>query len=90
MSGGAHDFAYQRVSNFIESVRNEQERLAQIDRLEPLPTPRMTQEHRRLREDFLEHLKLVADAMRAIEWEDSGDSGPEKTAEAIRNVFLGK
>lgn len=37
-------------------------------------------------------MELVAEACRAIEWEDSGDTGEEKTAKAIDDVFefLGK
>lgn len=33
---------------------------------------------------FAAHLALVAEALRAIEWEDSGDTGPEQTEKAIK------
>lgn len=33
------------------------------------------------------HLRLVADAMKAVEWEDSGDTGPEETAAALAKVL---
>jgi hypothetical protein len=36
---------------------------------------------------FQKLMELVADACRAIEWEDSGDTGPEHTAEKIDAVF---
>ncbi len=38
---------------------------------------------------FAAHLRLVASALKAIEWEDSGDTGPEKTKEAIDACLAG-
>jgi hypothetical protein len=35
------------------------------------------------RRAVIEHLRLVAEALRAIEWVDSGDSGPEYEEDAI-------
>ena len=37
--------------------------------------------------EFQKLMVLVAEACRAIEWEDSGDTGPEQTEEAIDAVF---
>jgi hypothetical protein len=39
------------------------------------------------RRAFRKHLMLVADALRAIEWVDSGDSGPGDENPAIRAVL---
>ena len=36
------------------------------------------------RKAFKKHLAVVAKALKAIEWVDSGDSGPESETEAIR------
>lgn len=36
------------------------------------------------RRAFRQHLKLVAEALRAIEWNDSGDGNDEREREAIR------
>jgi len=41
-----------------------------------------------LRIQFRNHLNLVADALRAIEWNDSGD-GADNEAEGIRAVLCG-
>ena len=38
---------------------------------------------------FAAHLQLVAAALRAIEWEDSGDTGPEATKLAIASCLRG-
>lgn len=40
-----------------------------------------------LRAAFAKHLELVAEAMRAIEWVDSGDYGGNQDEEAIRKVL---
>ena len=36
---------------------------------------------------FAEHLRLVSAAMRALEWEDSGDTGPEDSKKAVMAVI---
>lgn len=41
------------------------------------------------RKAFAEHLQLVADALRAIEWVDSGDWGPGDENEPIRACLRG-
>jgi len=46
-----------------------------------------TDKDNELRIAFKAHLLLVAEAMRAIEWEDSGDSGPGDTNTVIMNVL---
>lgn len=40
-----------------------------------------------LRQAFAAHLSLVAKAMHAVEWVDSGDYGPGDEDEAIRKVL---
>ncbi len=72
MSGGAYDYAYMKLIDFA-------------DRLDPkgdccnLADPE-------LRIQFREHLKYVIDAMKAIEWNDSGD-GDEDEAKYIRKCI---
>lgn len=39
------------------------------------------------RRAFKAHLQKVSEALRAIEWEDSGDSGEEETEKAIKAVL---
>lgn len=65
MSGGAYNYAYSKLDNFIYEV----------NRREPSPERRA----------FLKHLIKVADAMKAIEWNDSGDGADEDTA--LKEVF---
>lgn len=50
----------------------------------------VTRERTAARKAFRVHLVAVAEAMRAIEWEDSGDTGPERTEEAIRRALGGQ
>jgi len=67
MSGGAYDYAYSRVLNFADELRAEGDLDAASSEL---------------REEFREHLRLVAETMRSIEWNDSGD-GDQDEAENI-------
>lgn len=50
----------------------------------------VTRERTAVRKAFRVHLVAVAEAMRAIEWEDSGDTGPERTEQAIRRALGGQ
>lgn len=43
-----------------------------------------------LRKAFRDHLAYVAAALKAIEWHDSGDSGPEQEEVAIRLCLEGR
>ena len=58
MSGGAYSYAYGKVLDFVDEMRPEGDCNAASSEL---------------REEFREHLRLVAEAMRSIEWNDSGD-----------------
>ena len=80
MSGGAHDYAYSKVNEFIKSVERDHE----------TPGAMSNMKHWNTRKMFLQHLILVAEAMREIEWEDSGDTGPEDTDIAILRVLSDK
>lgn len=63
MSGGHYDYASFKLNDFIESLEVSPENPIGVG-YEASPE---------LRERFREHLKLVQKAMRAIEWNDSGD-----------------
>lgn len=72
MSGGSHDYAYREIERFIAEEEQE-EWCSDVDQA--------------LRRRFIAHLKLVAKAMQAIEWVDSGDCSPPHDAEAILRVL---
>lgn len=63
MSGGHYDYAYVRVQEMADTMSQE---------LPKLPA-RGRGINRPLRRRVIEHLRAVAELMRAIEWEDSGD-----------------
>lgn len=76
MSGGAYDYAFEKVLYFAEALENSERLDGQA-----LPQPNG---HDRI--GFAAHLRKVAAAMRAIEWVDSGDSSPPEDALAIHAV----
>lgn len=63
MSGGHYDYAYVRVQEMADAM---------ADALPSLPA-RGRGINRPLRRRVIAHLRAVADLMRAVEWEDSGD-----------------
>lgn len=77
MSGGAYDYSYQRVMDFVGHL--VQGVTSDGDRIEPSVRERRCK--------FVAHLELVAEAMRAIEWVDSGDSGTDAERRAIEAVL---
>lgn len=66
MSGGSYDYAYMKLEEFADQLRNKS---CCADDSDPA-----------LRELFREHVRRVARAMRAIEWNDScdGDSAEKQ------------
>jgi hypothetical protein len=76
MSGGSYLYAYETVERFAEAL----ERGHTLD-------GRETGEGTCLvRLGFAAHLRTVAAAMKAIEWEDSYDCSPPHAINAIRAV----
>ena len=73
-------FAYQRVREMAHGID---------DRLAARPVGRLGEgrESHELRERFAKHLLVVADAMRAIEWAESGDSSEGAADDAIRKCI---
>lgn len=65
MSGGSYSYVYAQVMEMADSLRPEG------------GCPSYCAEPA-LREMFREHLKRVANAMRAIEWNDSGDGDDDE------------
>lgn len=63
MSGGHYDYAYCRVEEMARTMEEE---------LPKLPA-RGRGINRPLRRRVIAHLQAVAELMRAVEWEDSGD-----------------
>lgn len=82
MSGGSYDYAFQKINDFAEALEGER----QIDDCRPWPDD-IDAENRALRKAFAAHLRLVSDAMKAIEWVDSSDCSPPHEMEAIRAVL---
>lgn len=70
MSGGSYDYAYAKVDEFANEVALT-ENLARPGCRSGLIRPDL-----RLR--FIDHLRKVALAMRAIEWNDSGDGDDQE------------
>jgi len=75
MSGGSYEYAYTFVERFADALESG------IDfsgyKAEP-------DNHDRI--GFAAHLRKVADAMKAIEWVDSGDCSPPHDTNAIHAV----
>ena len=72
MSGGAYGHAYRALEEFIEA-----QEVAEFPDEINIP----------VRREFAKHLRLVADAMHAVEWVDSGDCSPPHDADAIRRCL---
>lgn len=79
MSGGSYEYAYQKVMRFADALRSGEDFCG--DRR------KIPEKNRTLRKLLAHHLDAVAEAMRAIEWTDSGDSGYEDEEAAIRAVI---
>ena len=66
MSGGSYDYAYRHLEDFAEALR--------------LRTPgQCYAASPALRMAFAEHCEMVAIAMKAVEWNDSGDGDSDET-----------
>lgn len=76
MSGGSYEYAYRRVEEFAEAL----EAGVMFDGRPADGAGCIA------RLGFAAHLKKVAAAMKAIEWEDSGDCSPPHAVEAIWKV----
>ena len=81
MSGGAYQYAYWRIMEM-------QEALIASERDKKYYTARDYHGQEALRRRFCRLLGLVAEACRAIEWNDSGD-GDYREAELIRKCLKG-
>jgi len=76
MSGGSYDYAYHRVNDVADTV---EVRLVEAERD---PSSNALAERRW----FVEHLRLVAKAMRDVELVDSSDYSPGDELEAIAKL----
>lgn len=76
MSGGAYDYAFERVLLMAEALESNK-RLDGFALYQPNGHDRI---------GFAAHLRKVAAAMKAIEWVDSGDSSPPEDTLAIHAV----
>lgn len=77
MSGGRYNYAYRHVVDFADEVEAAADLGGTLDP--------WTQELRPMRDTparraLIAHLRLVAEAMRAVEWEDSCDGADEEAA----------
>lgn len=82
MSGGSYHYAFEKVNDFADALDDER----QIEDDRPWPDD-IDAENRALRKAFAAHLRLVAEAMKAIEWVDSSDCSPPHEMVAIRAVL---
>lgn len=78
MSGGSYHYAYGHVEEFIRELE---------ERIQEEATGVASDINTCLREKFAQHLRLVASAMMAIEWVDSGDCSPPHDEDAIQQVL---
>lgn len=69
MSGGHYDYAYQHVNDVADKVEEEADAIPGWDNAEPRD-PREAADRRKISA----HLFKVSEAMRALEWCDSGDT----------------
>jgi hypothetical protein len=76
MSGGAYEYAYLRVVEFADAL-DDNRTLDGYQLARPNGLDRLA---------FAAHLRKVADAMKAIEWVDSGDCESPHDVEAIHAV----
>lgn len=76
MSGGSYEYAYLVVERMAEA----------LDAGEAFDGRETGEVNNVVRLGFAAHLRKVAAAMQAIEWEDSGDCSPPHAAEAIWKV----
>jgi hypothetical protein len=76
MSGGSYNYAFERVNDFIELLESGRD----IDGRET------GCENSLDRLGFAAHLRKVSDAMKAIEWVDSGDCSHPHDTNAIHAV----
>jgi hypothetical protein len=94
VSGGSYDYAYWKVSEFADAMRcGEHPRCPDgthkwdAVRCSHSDSPGCSDYvDTELRKRFRAHLRLVADAMRAIEWNDSGD-GASNEVECIQRCL---
>lgn len=76
MSGGSYEYAYEKVERFAEALERGK-RFDDVDTGEATCLARL---------GFAAHLRKVAAAMKAIEWEDSYDCSPPHAINAIHAV----
>jgi hypothetical protein len=76
MSGGSYDYTYEKVERFAEALERG-ERFDGVTTDAPNCLARL---------GFAAHLRKVAEAMKAIEWEDSYDCSPPHAINAIHAV----
>jgi hypothetical protein len=76
MSGGSYEYAYEKVDRFAEALERG-ERFDGVTTDAPNCLVRL---------GFAAHLRKVAAAMKAIEWEDSYDCSPPHAINAIHAV----
>ena len=72
MSGGSWDYAYDKISQIVEGIEEED---AYCNRQHPL------------KDRLVLHLKELAELMYLIEWCDSGDKGPDEWVEPAEKFF---
>lgn len=73
MSGGKYDYAYRQIEMLADNISYKGDCSAASETL---------------RKKFVEHLKLVAEVARAIEWNDSGDGDSEEVELILRCLKL--
>lgn len=76
MSGGSYGYAYDVVERFAEA----------LERGETIEGVKTGEADCLVRLGFAAHLRKVAAAMKAIEWEDSNDCSPPHAVNAIHAV----
>lgn len=74
MSGGSYDYRYHQIDELAEMIS--------------LSGASCHGAGETLRKKFIEHLRLVARACRAIEWNDSGDGDSEEVELILRCLKL--
>jgi hypothetical protein len=98
MSGGSYDYACYKVSQFADDLEVHERKVPEYEAdwqvynkaerrwMTPEESAPVIARVRGLRAWFVEHLRLVSQAMHDIEWVDSGDYGPGDEVDALEKV----
>jgi hypothetical protein len=84
VSGGRYRYAYERVQEMADAI--EASLAEPPGARDTYGDPRYVSDYRAERRAFARHLRETAEAMRALEWYDSGDADQRRWLEQLRGM----